>query len=234
MPVPNTIDDLSTTAGSNSPAGSETPTEGDNYIRTHGAFIAILRDKLNGTSDTGTIKNATFSGTMAGAASWSGVQTFLEDISAPNVPSVKVTIKPSTTTRTSSASYVADDHLAATLGTGSWAMDGFVSFWGASDGTQGARFKVSFSGTTSSTSLTRVGAVSGVQTLSQTSAIGSNHAFQPISVSGGMLNSDWFRYSGHLLVTAAGVMTFDWGQSSSSASSTSLGAGSWFKFTKMA
>ena len=50
MPVPSSIDDLSTTAGSNSPAGSETPTEGDNYIRTHAAFIATLRDRLNGTS----------------------------------------------------------------------------------------------------------------------------------------------------------------------------------------
>jgi hypothetical protein len=76
MPVPASINDLSTTAGSNSPAGSETPAEGDNYIRSHGSFIALLRDKLNGTSDTGTVKNATFSGTMAGAASWAALQTF--------------------------------------------------------------------------------------------------------------------------------------------------------------
>lgn len=63
MPVPTTIDDLSTTASSNSPAGSETPTEGDNYIRTLSAFIASLRDKLNGTSATGTVNGATFTGT---------------------------------------------------------------------------------------------------------------------------------------------------------------------------
>src|SRR5688572_26253191 len=82
MPVPASINDLSTTAGSNSPAGSETPTEGDNYIRTYGAFIATLRDKLNGTSDTGTVKNATFSGTMAGTASWSSLQVFLAGLSS--------------------------------------------------------------------------------------------------------------------------------------------------------
>lgn len=76
MPVPASINDLSTTAGSNSPSGGETPAEGDNYIRSLSSFIAVLRDKLNGTSDTGTVKNATFSGTMAGAASWSGLQTF--------------------------------------------------------------------------------------------------------------------------------------------------------------
>ena len=44
MPVPSSINDLSTTAASNSPAGGETPTEGDNHIRTGYSFIAQLRD----------------------------------------------------------------------------------------------------------------------------------------------------------------------------------------------
>ena len=81
MPVPASIDDLSTTASSNSPAGSETPQEGDNYLRSAFAFIALLRDKLDGSSNTGTITNATFSGTMAGAASWAALQTFAAGIS---------------------------------------------------------------------------------------------------------------------------------------------------------
>ncbi len=81
MPVPASIDDLSPTASSNSPAGGETPKDGDNYIRALSGFVAELRDKLDGTSDTGTIKNATFSGTMAGAASWSDLQTFASGIS---------------------------------------------------------------------------------------------------------------------------------------------------------
>jgi len=85
MPVPATIDDLSTTASSNSPAGGETPKDGDNYLRSLSGFIAELRDKLDGTSNTGTIKNATFSGTMAGAASWSALQTFAAGISTTTV-----------------------------------------------------------------------------------------------------------------------------------------------------
>jgi hypothetical protein len=44
MPVPSSIDDLSQTAGSNSPPGSESPTTADDYLRTYAAFIAILRD----------------------------------------------------------------------------------------------------------------------------------------------------------------------------------------------
>lgn len=44
MPVPASITDLSTTAGSNSPPGSESPATIDDYLRTHAAFIAQLRD----------------------------------------------------------------------------------------------------------------------------------------------------------------------------------------------
>jgi hypothetical protein len=44
MPVPASINDLSTTAGSNSPPGSESPATLDDYLRTHAAFIAQLRD----------------------------------------------------------------------------------------------------------------------------------------------------------------------------------------------
>lgn len=44
MPVPASITELSTTAGNNSPAGSESPTTTDDYIRALSAFIASLRD----------------------------------------------------------------------------------------------------------------------------------------------------------------------------------------------
>lgn len=45
MPVPASINDLSTTASNNSPAGSESPTTTDDYLRTHAAFIAALREE---------------------------------------------------------------------------------------------------------------------------------------------------------------------------------------------
>lgn len=44
MPVPASINDLSTTAGSNYPAGSESPETLDDYQRAHASFIAQLRD----------------------------------------------------------------------------------------------------------------------------------------------------------------------------------------------
>jgi hypothetical protein len=67
MPVPSTIDDLSTTASSNSPAGTDTPQDGDNYIRALSSFIALLRDQLDGlgsvTLVAPTISNPTITGT---------------------------------------------------------------------------------------------------------------------------------------------------------------------------
>lgn len=44
MPVPTTLSDLSTTAGSNFPAGSNSPADLDDTQRAHASFIAQLRD----------------------------------------------------------------------------------------------------------------------------------------------------------------------------------------------
>lgn len=51
MPVPASINDLSTTAGSNSPPGSESPATLDDYARAHASFIAQLRDSVAGLSE---------------------------------------------------------------------------------------------------------------------------------------------------------------------------------------
>lgn len=47
MPLPSTIDDLSTTAALNYPAGTDAPSVLDDTQRAHAAFIAQLRDKNN-------------------------------------------------------------------------------------------------------------------------------------------------------------------------------------------
>lgn len=52
MPVPSSIADLSTTAGSNSPAGSESPSLIDDYLRAQASFIALLRDQTAFTPQT--------------------------------------------------------------------------------------------------------------------------------------------------------------------------------------
>jgi hypothetical protein len=44
MPLPTVITDLSQTAGSNYPAGSDSPNVVDNTLRAHASFIAMLRD----------------------------------------------------------------------------------------------------------------------------------------------------------------------------------------------
>lgn len=63
MPVPTVITDLSTTASSNSPAGSDTPSMLDDIQRAHGAFIAQL------AAGTGFTSSITVSGNLrAGSA----------------------------------------------------------------------------------------------------------------------------------------------------------------------
>lgn len=52
MPIPSSINDLSTTAGSNSPAGSESPSTIDDYLRTYASYIALLRDQNQTTPQT--------------------------------------------------------------------------------------------------------------------------------------------------------------------------------------
>ena len=44
MPVPSNISELSPIPAQNSPAGSESATTMDDYLRTHAAFIAQMRD----------------------------------------------------------------------------------------------------------------------------------------------------------------------------------------------
>jgi hypothetical protein len=48
MPVPSTIDDLSTTAASNSPSGSDQRSQADDYLRAHAAIIKLEHDRRDG------------------------------------------------------------------------------------------------------------------------------------------------------------------------------------------
>lgn len=67
MPVPANIAALSTTAGANSPPGSESVNTVDDYIRAHAAFIAQLRDEK--AADAVTVKTT-------GAQTIDGSKTF--------------------------------------------------------------------------------------------------------------------------------------------------------------
>lgn len=90
MPVPSTIDDLSTTASSNSPAGTDSPQDGDNYIRALSSFIAQLRDKLDGDAGSVTLVSPTITGTATVAAmSVTGMLT-AEDLTVNSTATVSV------------------------------------------------------------------------------------------------------------------------------------------------
>lgn len=70
MPVPTSITDLSTTATSNPPAGSETPQEGDNHLRAAYSFIRAIYDRITDGLQNLTINNLMVNGnTTLGDAS---------------------------------------------------------------------------------------------------------------------------------------------------------------------
>ena len=127
MPVPSTIADLSTTAGSNYPQGTDTPTTGDDVFRAYGSFIATLRDQLNGTANTGTVKNAALSGTHTGASAFSGLQTFSAGVNVGNSASATATTldwyEEGTTTPTIAGSSAAGTGTYTTQ-TGTWTRVG--------------------------------------------------------------------------------------------------------------
>lgn len=69
MPLPSSINDLSTTAASNSPAGSESPSLIDDYLRTYASYIAQLRDgaSIKASPLVGAATNVRMSVTAASA-----------------------------------------------------------------------------------------------------------------------------------------------------------------------
>lgn len=73
MPVPTSINDLSTTAASNSPSGSDSPATLDDHIRALASFIASLRDdKADSTDAVLLTGNQTIAGTKTFSSTISG------------------------------------------------------------------------------------------------------------------------------------------------------------------
>lgn len=71
MPIPSAISDLSTTPGSNSPSGADSPSVLDDHQRTAYAFIKTLSDTKAATAD---------SVLLTGAQTVAGVKTFSSTI----------------------------------------------------------------------------------------------------------------------------------------------------------
>jgi hypothetical protein len=75
MAIPTLITELSTTAATNAPSGSDSPSSLDDIQRAHGAFIAQLRDDptANATTVTPVAKGGTGAATAAAARTALGV-----------------------------------------------------------------------------------------------------------------------------------------------------------------
>jgi hypothetical protein len=74
MPIPTLITDLSTTAASNYPAGSDSPSVLDDVQRSHAAFIAQLRDNPTANATTATPLSKGGTGAVTAAAARAALQ----------------------------------------------------------------------------------------------------------------------------------------------------------------
>lgn len=232
MPIPSVIGELSTTASSNGPAGSETPTDGDGYLRAHAGFIAELRDKTNGT-DTLTIRSGTFSGTMTGAASWSGLQTFSGGIAGTGVATIVNAVKSATTERTSTVTLADDPHLTVALTTGTWMLDGLLRIAESAVGNDcGLKSAFVCSGTATG-SWSANGNAGGVAVQLQQAAIGSSVTITNASMNPVSSSLDWLRVAGYVTVTVAGNLKFQWAQLTSDPNGANVLIGSWMSCTKV-
>ena len=111
MPVPASINDLSTTAGSNSPAGGENPfPDLDNHLRALASFIAVLRDgKLDASTvsafmltvlndaDAATARATLGAVGLTGDQTVAGVKTFSSSPIVPTATAGDNTTKAATT-----------------------------------------------------------------------------------------------------------------------------------------
>ena len=207
MPVPSSINDLSTTAASNSPGGGETPADGDNYIRALSAFIAQLRDLLNGTSP------------ITGDINGLGIGI------ARN--------KSATTTRTSAATLADDPHLLIPLTIGTWAIDGWLPITAVtSGGVGGMKASFAFTGTATGTWAAQ-GNMVGLSKQLQQSTLGSSVTIASGAASINPGSLDWLRLTGHVFVTVAGNLKFQWAQNASDTVGLSLLLGGWLNCVKV-
>ena len=79
MPIPTLITDLSTTASSNSPAGSDSPATLDDIQRAHASFIAQLRDGKADEADLTAATGASLVGYQPAGGTASTVQSKLRE-----------------------------------------------------------------------------------------------------------------------------------------------------------
>lgn len=75
MALPTSINDLSTTAANNYPAGSDAPSVLDDTIRAHASFIAELRDGAVSLTGTQTLTNKTLTAPVISTISNTGTLT---------------------------------------------------------------------------------------------------------------------------------------------------------------
>lgn len=176
MAVPTSFSDLSTTAASNSPSGSETPAEGDNHFRIGYAFLRSIMDNSgNGWVSPYWALTATGPSISATTVTWSGNPTH----SGNHIFSGNVTVQGNT--------------VLGNAGTDTVTTNGNVSFTAPSSGVT-AELGQSTAGPALRTTLSNSGGTNGWH-LINTSNTSSSDALVFLSVGGSSAGDPITRYN---------------------------------------
>ncbi|MEY9876654.1 hypothetical protein ABH931_006164 [Streptacidiphilus sp. MAP12-33] len=142
--------------------------------------------------------------------------------------------KPGATTVTSSTTLADDPDLQIVLtGTGTFLLDGLILYSGAATGTGDLKMQMNYTGTISSSNWTPMG-------VNVTSATGSVNFFGPQFANPQSVGSDGSsitmaaRLGGYLVTSTTGTCKLQWAQNTSSATSTTVRAGSWLTLQQVA
>ena len=116
MPIPTLITDLSTTAASNYPAGSDSPSVLDDVQRAHASFIAKLRDESAKTVDLAASSGSSLLGHLP--AGTGAVPTTVQEKLRESVSVKDFGADPAASAATNYAAFVAAEAAAAAAGLG--------------------------------------------------------------------------------------------------------------------
>jgi hypothetical protein len=134
MPLPTSIDDLSTTADANYPAGSDAPSVLDNTVRAHASFIATLRDTAITIDGTQTLTNKTLTAPVINAATLTGAIAG-GDIDATTLKVGTVTVPTISSTSTLTNKTLTNPVIGGSVTEGVYAVTGTTPALSAANGT---------------------------------------------------------------------------------------------------
>jgi hypothetical protein len=141
--------------------------------------------------------------------------------------------KSANTSRSSNTTLADDPHLVLAIPVGTWLVESYIPIWTTTSGAGGAKYAFAFSGTATA-QFGSWGSIANTLTVLQTRSLAETVTAASISSASGLPTIDYIRFTGLLIVSITGNLSFQWAQNSSNSNALNLPAGAWLTCTKVA